>query len=87
MSIPHTSAYLNSAVLLPCRSKLVVVRNFTSDAAKVIVEPLDFVYVDARHDYCGAWEDMELYWPKVRCLLLPAVLCNLLHACACACVS
>ncbi len=59
-------------VLLPCRSKLIVVRNFTSDAAKVIFEPIDFVYVDARHDYCGAWEDMELYWPKVRCLVLPA---------------
>lgn len=25
----------------------------------------DFVYVDARHDYCGAYEDIALYWPKV----------------------
>jgi hypothetical protein len=22
--------------------------------------------VDARHDYCGAKEDIELYWPKLR---------------------
>lgn len=26
----------------------------------------DFVYLDARHDYCAvAWE-LEAYWPKVR---------------------
>jgi hypothetical protein len=48
------------------RSKTIVVRNFTSVAAKLIFETLDFVYVDARHDYCGAWEDISLYWPKVR---------------------
>lgn len=27
---------------------------------------MDFIYVDARHDYCGVKEDMELYWPKLR---------------------
>lgn len=27
---------------------------------------LDFVYVDARHDYCAVKEDILLYWPKVR---------------------
>jgi hypothetical protein len=48
------------------RSKTIVVRNFTSVAAKLIFETLDFVYVDARHDYCGALEDISLYWPKVR---------------------
>eukprot|EP01068_Selenidium_serpulae_P010141 Selendium_serpulae@DN5395_c0_g1_i2.p1 len=26
----------------------------------------DFVYIDARHDYCGCWEDMEAYWPLVK---------------------
>jgi len=26
----------------------------------------DYVYIDARHDYCGVTEDMLAYWPKVR---------------------
>ena len=29
-------------------------------------ESLDFVYIDARHDYCSVAEDMALYWPKLR---------------------
>mmetsp|Transcript_5050 Transcript_5050/g.5561 ORF Transcript_5050/g.5561 Transcript_5050/m.5561 type:complete len:318 (-) Transcript_5050:136-1089(-) len=42
-------------------------RMLSTDAAKKIDdESLDFVYVDARHDYCGAWDDMNAYWPKVR---------------------
>jgi len=28
---------------------------------------LDFVYIDARHDYCGVYEDLSLYYPKVSC--------------------
>ncbi|KAG2427390.1 hypothetical protein HYH02_014610 [Chlamydomonas schloesseri] len=47
-------------------SKVVFLRNFTYEAAKAITEPLDFVYVDARHDYCGTYEDIELFWPKLR---------------------
>jgi predicted O-methyltransferase YrrM len=27
---------------------------------------LDFVYIDARHDYCGVKEDLNAYWPKLR---------------------
>jgi hypothetical protein len=46
--------------------KLVWLRNFTSVAVKEIKEPLDYVYVDARHDYCGAMEDISLYWPLIR---------------------
>jgi len=37
------------------------------EAAKLIENvSLDFVYVDARHDYCGVKEDILLYWPKLR---------------------
>lgn len=42
-------------------------RMYTSDAAAHFEnETLDFVYVDARHDYCGAMEDLELFWHKLR---------------------
>ena len=27
---------------------------------------LDYIYIDARHDYCGVKEDLLMYWPKLR---------------------
>ncbi|PNH09787.1 hypothetical protein TSOC_003561, partial [Tetrabaena socialis] len=44
----------------------IFLRNYTSEAVGLIPGLVDFVYVDARHDYCGVTEDLELYWPKVR---------------------
>jgi len=38
----------------------------TQAAQKIPHQSLDFVYIDARHDYCGAKEDMEAYYPKLR---------------------
>lgn len=29
-------------------------------------ESLDYIYVDARHDYCGVKEDLNNFWPKLR---------------------
>ena len=29
-------------------------------------ESIDFIYVDARHDYCGVKEDLEHYWPILK---------------------
>lgn len=47
--------------------KRVFKRMMTSKAAAEIPDnSVDFVYVDARHDYCGAKEDIELYWSKVK---------------------
>ncbi len=42
-----------------------VLRNFTTEAAPLITEQLDFVFIDARHDYCGVLQDLQLYYPKV----------------------
>lgn len=53
--------------LLEWTHKTTFMKMFTSEAAKYIAdESLDFVYVDARHDYCGALEDIEMYWPKLK---------------------
>ena len=35
-------------------------------AAYVADESLDFVYVDAAHDYGAMKEDLQLWWPKIR---------------------
>ena len=49
------------------KDKLEVMRMYTSEAAKKIPDnSVDYVYVDARHDYCGVMEDLENYWPKIR---------------------
>ena len=49
------------------RVDLQVMRMFTTDAAlKVPDNSLDFIYVDARHDYCGVIEDIEAWWPKLK---------------------
>lgn len=35
-------------------------------AARVKPGTLDFVYIDARHDYASVLEDLEHWWPKMR---------------------
>ncbi|KAG2429484.1 hypothetical protein HXX76_010721 [Chlamydomonas incerta] len=52
--------------LKPFEHKVVFLRNYTNEAAKIITDTVDFVYVDARHDYCGTLEDIGLYWGKIR---------------------
>ena len=27
---------------------------------------IDFIFIDARHDYCGVEEDIRLYWDKLK---------------------
>lgn len=42
-------------------------RMFTSQAAPLIEDQsLDFIYLDARHDYCGVREDIQMWWPKLK---------------------
>jgi len=53
--------------LSPWKEKLVVLRNWSHDASfRVEDGSLDFVYVDARHDFESALEDMRDWWPKLR---------------------
>lgn len=51
----------------PWASKVIIHQNFTVDAAKYVEDnSVDFVYVDARHDYCGVMEDITAWYPKLR---------------------
>ena len=39
----------------------------STDAAKHLNNThFDYIYLDARHDYCAVKEDIEHYWPKLR---------------------
>ncbi len=39
----------------------------STDAVKHFADNhFDYIYLDARHDYCAVKEDIEHYWPKLR---------------------
>lgn len=47
-------------------SRVKVLRNYSVAAATMVPHAsLDFVYLDARHDFEGIAEDMQAWWPKV----------------------
>jgi Methyltransferase domain len=49
------------------QNKTIFLRMTSLEAAQQIPDhSLDFVYIDARHDYCGVKEDLNAYWPKLR---------------------
>lgn len=53
--------------LEPWKDKYVVHRQYSVEAAKTFAnESMDFIYVDARHDYAGVKEDMLAWWPKLK---------------------
>jgi predicted O-methyltransferase YrrM len=42
-------------------------RNYSSVAVNDLKdESMDFIYIDARHDYTGVTEDLKLYWQKLK---------------------
>ena len=51
----------------PWNDKIQVCRNYTSECVKHVPDGYyDFVYVDARHDFKGVYEDLVNWWPKLR---------------------
>lgn len=47
--------------------KTVFMRNDSLSAALLVPDDsVDFIYVDARHDYCGVTEDLFAWWPKLK---------------------
>lgn len=64
----HEQRYATTvARLAPFGDRSVIWRK-TSDAAsnQVPDRSLDYVYIDARHDYASVLEDVSLWYPKVR---------------------
>eukprot|EP00550_Attheya_septentrionalis_P004867 CAMPEP_0198298338 /NCGR_PEP_ID=MMETSP1449-20131203/40604_1 /TAXON_ID=420275 /ORGANISM="Attheya septentrionalis, Strain CCMP2084" /LENGTH=252 /DNA_ID=CAMNT_0043999585 /DNA_START=28 /DNA_END=783 /DNA_ORIENTATION=- len=55
------------SMLAQWKDKTTFLRMLSTEAAKTIpAQSLDYIYIDARHDYCGVKEDMEAYYPKLR---------------------
>jgi hypothetical protein len=68
-SVEKMSAVMEMALMtvglhLP---RAVLWREFGNNAAAQLPgEMLDFVYLDARHDYTSVTEDLEAWWPRLR---------------------
>ena len=53
--------------LKPWQDKVIILKGMSVEmAANIPDESLDWVYIDARHDYCGCMEDIHSYWPKIK---------------------
>jgi hypothetical protein len=50
------------------KDKVSLIRNYSTNVVGLFKkESIDFIYIDARHDYCGVTEDMEAYFPILKC--------------------
>lgn len=59
------------ARLKPWAHKTEYYKMLSTEASKKIAEKegqelVDFIYIDARHDYCGVTEDLVHYWPLLK---------------------
>lgn len=49
------------------KEKIHICRNYTTNCALTFDdEYFDFIYVDARHDFKGVFDDLVSYWPKLK---------------------
>ena len=49
------------------RDKIKILKGYSTSVCDEIPDnSLDWVYIDARHDYLGCKEDINAYWPKLK---------------------
>jgi hypothetical protein len=49
-------------------NRITLIRNYSTEAVvSFSAQSIDFIYLDARHDYCGLTEDLYNYYPVLRC--------------------
>jgi hypothetical protein len=63
----HELIYKEARINLAYNADCLMLKKSSVEAAKEIIdESLDFVYIDADHDYKSCKEDLEAWFPKVR---------------------
>ncbi|RMZ95279.1 O-methyltransferase [Brachionus plicatilis] len=49
-------------------SRIKLIREYSKKAVKYFDDfSIDLIYIDARHDFCSVIEDIQLYFPKLKC--------------------
>lgn len=48
------------------KARSVVIADFSTSVAGVLDKELDFVYIDAAHDYRSVWADLQAWFPVVK---------------------
>lgn len=46
--------------------RVIFIREFASNAVNLIPDNIDFLYIDGNHQYKYVYQDLELYYPKVK---------------------
>jgi hypothetical protein len=50
------------------KERVTLIRNYSTMAVHLFKkESIDYIYIDARHDYCGCSDDLNSYFPILRC--------------------
>jgi DNA repair exonuclease SbcCD ATPase subunit len=50
------------------KDKIKILRVDNKNVSKVFgSESIDFIYIDSKHDYCGASEELAVYYPVLKC--------------------
>jgi hypothetical protein len=63
----ETNRSICRSTLKPFGKRSTILDMFSFEAALLIPnESLDFVYIDARHDYRSVMEDINLWWPLIK---------------------
>jgi hypothetical protein len=65
----HENNYLTTQkILKKYGDRIHLIRSYSLDLAPLFQDKsIDFIYIDARHDYCSVLEDLMLYYPKLKC--------------------
>lgn len=65
----HNTKYQNTKTRLSkYGDRIKLIRKFSTEASSLFEdESIDFIYIDGRHDYCGVYEDLKLFYPKLKC--------------------
>ncbi len=64
--INRDGRYSDVAALLKDRSNCTLLRMSSTEAAKVIHDDLDFVFIDGDHEYEAVLNDLNLWFPKIK---------------------